>query len=60
MAKTDLGTGINSFYVVQLLARKEGSGERFGIFRRWGRVGDDLKSGQVLKDYPSVFSDDSI
>jgi predicted DNA-binding WGR domain protein len=52
MAKADLGRNQNSFYVLQILTR----GRSFSVFRRWGRVGDDTKSGSVLKEHSSESS----
>lgn len=39
--KVDLETGENSFYILQIV----NSGAKTIVFRRWGRLGDDLRSG---------------
>lgn len=56
LTKADLRKGQNAFYVAQVLHNEEessnGSGGNkdtcFYVFRRWGRVGDDLHSAKTL------------
>lgn len=50
MNLTDVSTGKNSFYILQLIEHEGKS--KWSVFRKWGRLGDDQISGTKLTDYP--------
>uniref|UniRef100_A0A822XL21 Poly [ADP-ribose] polymerase n=1 Tax=Nelumbo nucifera TaxID=4432 RepID=A0A822XL21_NELNU len=45
---SDLSTGINSYYILQIIQEDKGSG--FYVFRKWGRVGNDKIGGSKLEE----------
>ncbi|KAK7339467.1 hypothetical protein VNO77_20138 [Canavalia gladiata] len=47
---SDLSTGINSYYILQIIQEDKGSG--CYVFRKWGRVGDDKIGGIKLDEMP--------
>ncbi|KAK7336847.1 hypothetical protein VNO77_17397 [Canavalia gladiata] len=47
---SDLSTGINSYYILQIIQEDKGSG--CYVFRKWGRVGNDKIGGIKLDEMP--------
>ncbi|XP_020591217.1 poly [ADP-ribose] polymerase 1 [Phalaenopsis equestris] len=45
---SDLSTGINSYYILQVI--QEDRGSNCYVFRKWGRVGNDKIGGSKLSD----------
>ncbi|XP_058734986.1 poly [ADP-ribose] polymerase 1-like isoform X1 [Vicia villosa] len=45
---SDLSTGINSYYILQII--EEDKGSDCYVFRKWGRVGSDKIGGSKLED----------
>lgn len=45
---SDLSTGINSYYILQVI--QEDSGSDCYVFRKWGRVGNDKIGGSKLEE----------
>ncbi|XP_072988764.1 poly [ADP-ribose] polymerase 1 isoform X1 [Typha latifolia] len=45
---SDLSTGINSYYILQVIKEDKGSG--CYVFRKWGRVGNDKIGGKKLEE----------
>lgn len=52
MNMTDVTTGKNSFYILQLL--EHDNKNKWTVFRKWGRLGDDDIGGTKVTDYPLV------
>jgi poly [ADP-ribose] polymerase 1 len=50
MNMTDVTTGKNSFYILQLIEHDNKS--KWTVFRKWGRLGDDSIGGTKVTDYP--------
>lgn len=50
MNMTDVTTGKNSFYILQLI--EHDSKHKWTVFRKWGRLGDDTIGGTKITDYP--------
>ncbi|CAJ1901832.1 unnamed protein product [Sphenostylis stenocarpa] len=47
---SDLSTGINSYYILQII--QEDKGSDCYVFRKWGRVGNDKIGGNKLDEMP--------
>ncbi|XP_061354004.1 poly [ADP-ribose] polymerase 1 isoform X2 [Gastrolobium bilobum] len=47
---SDLSTGVNSYYILQIIQEDKGSG--CFVFRKWGRVGNDKIGGDKLEEMP--------
>ncbi|XP_057438570.1 poly [ADP-ribose] polymerase 1 [Lotus japonicus] len=47
---SDLSTGVNSYYILQIIQEDKGSG--CYVFRKWGRVGNDKIGGKKLDEMP--------
>ncbi|KAK7284099.1 hypothetical protein RJT34_18838 [Clitoria ternatea] len=47
---SDLSTGINSYYILQII--EEDKGSDCYVFRKWGRVGNDKIGGTKLDELP--------
>lgn len=45
---SDLSTGINSYYILQIIQEDKGSG--CYVYRKWGRVGNDKIGGNKLEN----------
>ncbi|PKA56487.1 Poly [ADP-ribose] polymerase 1 [Apostasia shenzhenica] len=45
---SDLSTGINSYYILQVI--QEDKGSQCYVFRKWGRVGNDKIGGSKLEE----------
>ncbi|XP_076905255.1 poly [ADP-ribose] polymerase 1-like [Bidens hawaiensis] len=45
---SDLSTGVNSYYILQIIEEDKGSGCH--VFRKWGRVGNDKVGGNKLEE----------
>ncbi|XP_043688247.1 poly [ADP-ribose] polymerase 1 [Telopea speciosissima] len=45
---SDLSTGINSYYILQII--EEDKGSECYVFRKWGRVGNDKIGGSKLEE----------
>ncbi|CUF30512.1 poly (ADP ribose) polymerase, putative [Bodo saltans] len=55
LSLVDLSTDKNTFYILQLLQANESSSQKkFVVFRRWGRLGDPLKSGATEEAFWSA------
>jgi hypothetical protein len=54
MNLTDVTTGKNSFYILQLIEHDTSKTGKFTVFRKWGRLGEDGIGGTKSTDYPSV------
>lgn len=50
MNMTDVTTGKNSFYILQLI--EHDNKNKWTVFRKWGRLGDDSIGGTKVTDYP--------
>ncbi|KAI3506849.1 hypothetical protein L1887_21425 [Cichorium endivia] len=48
LSLSDLSTGINSYYILQIIEEDKGSG--CYVFRKWGRVGNEKIGGNKLED----------
>ncbi|KAL4370964.1 poly [ADP-ribose] polymerase 1 [Arachis hypogaea] len=46
--KSDLSTGVNSYYILQII--EEDKGSACYVFRKWGRVGNDKIGGTKLDE----------
>ena len=58
LSKTDFVSGKNSFYILQLIhdtSPKE-AGKHYLLFRKWGRVGDALRTGTKCESFSSKYS----
>ncbi|KAK8358506.1 hypothetical protein V6Z11_A04G026600, partial [Gossypium hirsutum] len=47
---SDLSTGVNSYYILQIIQEDKGSG--CYVFRKWGRVGNEKIGGSKLEEMP--------
>ncbi|KAL1143123.1 hypothetical protein V6Z11_A11G141100 [Gossypium hirsutum] len=47
---SDLSTGVNSYYILQIIQEDKGSG--CYVFRKWGRVGNGKIGGSKLEEMP--------
>ncbi|XP_022758375.1 poly [ADP-ribose] polymerase 1-like isoform X2 [Durio zibethinus] len=45
---SDLSTGVNSYYILQIIQEDKGSG--CYVFRKWGRVGNEKIGGKKLEE----------
>lgn len=48
LSLSDLSTGINSYYILQIIEEDKGSG--CYVFRKWGRVGNEKIGGNKLEE----------
>ncbi|XP_038714269.1 poly [ADP-ribose] polymerase 1 isoform X2 [Tripterygium wilfordii] len=48
MNMSDLSTGVNSYYILQII--QEDGGSACYVFRKWGRVGNEKIGGNKLED----------
>ncbi|CAH2059929.1 unnamed protein product [Thlaspi arvense] len=50
LSMSDLSTGINSYYILQII--QEDKGSDCYVFRKWGRVGNEKIGGNKLEEMP--------
>ena len=52
MNLTDVTTGKNSFYILQLIEHDDTKISKYTVYRKWGRLGEDGIGGDKKTDYP--------
>eukprot|EP00759_Apiculatamorpha_spiralis_P017159 PhF_6_TR2328/c0_g1_i1/m.4149/K10798/PARP; poly [ADP-ribose] polymerase len=52
MSRTDVTTGKNSYYILQLL--EADAGKKWYVFRKWGKLGHDDIGGTKLSEYTKI------